>query len=396
MTGARNDVLAEVLELFLQDMKELDCLQSVAATEFDQASQQGQEEDRRTPKHRTKGSRTWLRRKEELVQLRQQTHEMESHVALLQSLRAAKRRELGLAPESAEELQLRMLALIERKRHQAAQLQNLDLKAQLQSHLQILAALQAQVVSASFHKQSTGLDCMPPLFQVNSPKTISMLENRLERRTLELETILNDLHLAPTTMDAIRVQVYNGEGNSASVMQCNYAQVYPFNRAVTFNAAWSVAEEDGIPQKLHFRVVKESQNVSIVDSRFVFQGGSITVDILSIRKRFVIPGGSVLLSESISEWSGIQEGSNLWRNTTHESVYVVARDYPDYRKSYRKPACQVNAVVRSEADQNGTFSDARTSALNPTSDILLPSFHELIESQLQVLENMLMDSARDN
>lgn len=93
-----------------------------------------------------KKTHSWLRRKEELNRLRQQTEEMETHVAFLQ---LKKRGQRGVTLGSRDT----MTARLEQKRLQESQQDNNALKDQLRVRLQILAALQAALSANSLQEQ---------------------------------------------------------------------------------------------------------------------------------------------------------------------------------------------------------------------------------------------------
>ncbi|GMF34257.1 unnamed protein product [Phytophthora lilii] len=188
--------------------------------------------------------------------------------------------------------------------------------------------------------------------QISSPSTFNALEDRVNERFLNFQTVLDEIDQASLMLDAELVNPR--EGGGARMLEYKFTRVLPFDVSATSDAAWRIVREGGATQKQASSVVKRSKDIHAADSRFSLplgNGEMVTVDVHVVVKTFVVPDGCVLLAEASVEWSAHRESTPLWGKRSQESVWCVLRGYPFNANDHRvaeESVCQVKAEARSE------------------------------------------------
>ncbi|KAG2789899.1 hypothetical protein PC129_g16649 [Phytophthora cactorum] len=222
----------QLLDVFLQDMNALDILQSTESPSKHQSqaatsdsvqtkpvdpaanllqfpSVQVRSPGKLWPK---KKNQTWLRRKEELNRLRQQTEQMETHIAFL-LLKREKRWRLPL--DSVKEMQWKAA---ERKLLQNVLRENAILKSQVPAQIQVLTGLQAAVSAVRTPPSPPRATVKGQQLQINT-SIFSMLETRVDQRFQDVHRLLNQLQVSSTAVDAVEVQMCRGEDGTSAAME---------------------------------------------------------------------------------------------------------------------------------------------------------------------------------
>jgi hypothetical protein len=236
-----------------------------------------------------------------------------------------------------------------------------------------------------------------------SPSTFNVLESRVDKRFHEIPTILAALQQAPSAVDSVDVQMYDGTGGAASAMEYTCAQTLPFDEVAMSNVVWGVADVGRVAQKQLSQVVRRSQDAYAVWSHFRLRledGAVLTANVHSVMKRYAVDGGIVMLAESATDWTASHAGSSLWSHASRDSMWFVARRcvlVDSGNATEHGPStpvgCQVNAMVRSEVTRRQAIG--KTSADHCSRHATVMSFYrEMIDSQRQYLENALWDSVR--
>ncbi|OWY92710.1 hypothetical protein PHMEG_00038169, partial [Phytophthora megakarya] len=277
---------------------------------------------------------------------------------------------------------------------QMAQHENYALKSKVQRYAQLLSNFQSKVANASLQTQLSK-SASPSMYRalMESPETrykvnhngFTTLEARLDRRFQDFPNDFLELYQILGAVDTKSFQVSNSYGAEASVMEYKWSGVLPFDETTTSNTVWGIVEGLESPQKTISRVVRRSEDKCAVDSRYVLStpNDAVTVDSQCMVKRFMIPGRFIILAESSSEYRGV---SGTWSSSTQESVWFAIRHIPlgdDNHVGIHASGCQMKAVVHSKSDQQYAVQD-----------VMRDSVRTLIDSQRQLLENVLWDAVR--
>ncbi|KAG3091277.1 hypothetical protein PI124_g11204 [Phytophthora idaei] len=396
----------QLLDVFLQDMNALDILQSTESPSKHQSqaatsdsvqtkpvdpaanllqfpSVQVRPAGKLLPK---KKNQTWLRRKEELNRLRQQTEQMETHTAFL-LLKREKRRRLPL--DSVKEMQWKAA---ERKLLQNAPRENAILKSQVRAQIQGLTGLQAAVSAVRTPPSPPRATVKGQQLPINT-SIFSMLETRVGQRFQDVHRLLNQLQVSSTAVDAVEVQMCSGEDGTSAAMEYKSVQVVPFDDVAASNAIWNIIDVGRMPQKVS-QIVRRSEDTYVVKSCFLLRRDQDTYLLAhadSVMKRHTVPEGRIMLGESTTKWSAYRGDSKLWTHESRESVRFVIRRCPLGPSGLLQQfGCQLNALIRSEAAKQETSSETSPSL----HVIVMPPYREIIDSQRQFLENWLWDSMR--
>ncbi|ETP11204.1 hypothetical protein F441_13263, partial [Phytophthora nicotianae CJ01A1] len=408
----------QLLDMFLEDMNQLDTLQSkviapklqsrAAASnsmpakpfDLDAIGQQHLSAHRGTaakllPK---KKRHSWRRRKEELSKLRQQTEAMETHVIFLQM---KKRGQRGYVLDS-KDTQWEVTSLVEQRRLQGALHENDILKGKVRANSQVLAALQAALSAVSLQESFanvTSTTCPPRAAMEESQRLpinnniFGMLETRVDQRFQEFHTILHQLQHFPTAVDTVDVQMCSEEDGADPVMEYKSVQMLPFDDEAVSSAMWSFIHQHKMPQGKVSHIVRRSKNTYVFNSRVVLRLDNDTHLLAysdSVMKRDTVSEGTVMLGESSTRWSAYRGDSKLWSYNSRESLWFVIRRHSLGPNGLPQQfGCQFNAHVRSRAVKQET---AGTSSSRHA--VVMPLYREIIDSQRQFLENWLWDSMR--
>ncbi|EGZ08956.1 hypothetical protein PHYSODRAFT_524347 [Phytophthora sojae] len=172
-------------------------------------------------------------------------------------------------------------------------------------------------------------------------------------------------------------------------MEYTCTRLLPFDVNFTRNVAWGIVEEGGGAQKQASNVIRHSEDVHTIDSRFALPSGKdgmVAIDVHCVAKRFMVPEGCVLLAEANSEWSAYQGTANLWSRQSCESIWCVLRDVSLASNASSVPGCQISAMARSEAVPRCCPSSSLESSAVCGGNDIAASFSELVSSQRQCLE----------
>ncbi|KAK1935573.1 hypothetical protein P3T76_010268 [Phytophthora citrophthora] len=295
-----------VLDCFLSDMHRLDSdslkekVDTCTASEAPVPGNKREQVERmRAPKRKRKNP-SWLKRKQELYTLRQQTEELGTHVAYLQHQHESRRHQLDISAERFAELS--KYEFIEKKRQQAALTENAALKAQVRKFSHVLVKLRTDVATASersqFPELAVSSSDMTKELQNNKSRLFTTLQARLDKRTNDVHILLREIRESLTCQDSYSVQMHDGW------VEYSWSQVLPFHVLATFNAAWGIVETGGSRQNLVSRDFGRSQDVYTITSRHALASAAATVDSHSVIKRYIAPGKFIIIAESKSEHFG--------------------------------------------------------------------------------------------
>ncbi|KAJ8559182.1 hypothetical protein ON010_g8270 [Phytophthora cinnamomi] len=285
--------VAHVVDLFLKDMDALERQQGI------QSRQQTCNAGR--PQVKTCGQRripTWLRTKRELQALRQQSEEMETRAVFLKSQQDKRCRQLGITPGRLDKLhQSKLIADREKQLQREAEEKNEALKRQLQACARVSSVLKKTITALSVQREEI-LDGVVPMrtsivatdmgvqrhLTISSFNTFKILEDQVDERFHSFQPLLEEIRQASLTLDEEHVQTCGGEEDAISAMEYKCTRLLPFDAKVTRKAAWSIIEEGGGPQKQVSNVMRRSEDVHAVDSRFALplgQGTIVAIDRLA-------------------------------------------------------------------------------------------------------------------
>ncbi|KAG2906906.1 hypothetical protein PC114_g10977 [Phytophthora cactorum] len=373
----------QLLDVFLQDMNALDILQSTESPSKHQSqaatsdsvqtkpvdpaanllqfpSVQVRSPGKLWPK---KKNQTWLRRKEELNRLRQQTEQMETHIAFL-LLKREKRWRLPL--DSVKEMQWKAA---ERKLLQNVLRENAILKSQVPAQIQVLTGLQAAVSAVRTPPSPPRATVKGQQLQINT-SIFSMLETRVDQR------------------------FQDGGGRHKCCDGVQSVQVLPLDDVAASIAIWNIIDVGRMPQKVS-QIVRRSEDTYVVKSCFLLRRDQDTYLLAhadSVMKRHTVPEGRIMLGESTTKWPAYRGDSKLWTHESRESVRFVIRRCPLGPSGLLQQfGCQLNAP----GGRSKTAKQEMSSETSPSLHVIvMPLYREIIDSQRQFLENWLWDSMR--
>ncbi|RLN98195.1 hypothetical protein BBJ28_00025600 [Nothophytophthora sp. Chile5] len=423
--GALDSV--HILEDFLQEMNELDHQQQPSTGTLDGPKRQKREKEKTAevapqPQKKMKTgcmkgltpreNPSWRRRKQELQSLREQTQVLETRVAFLQLQRT---REMDARTDLPEGQKMwKVAALDERQRRQEAQDENTRMKSQLQTYIRIsealktaLTAAQAQCKDRSTNSAIVARSIRMQLgtgqrLQFASSSTFDMFESRVNARFLEIRAIFGELQHSVAWQDSEQVQIFrdNSDDSMASVRFTN-TRMLPFDEGTISDVLWGIIALGGIPDKQSSRVTRRSKDVFALDCRYTVAqecGGSVTLDVHGVIKRFVTSEGLFFIVESSSEWLTNPVASGTVTHATQETGCFMVRGCAVVATSTTATphACRIRSVLHlrpSEPTEQACRPplDVNSRAM---SEFVIPSFREIINTRHQFVENALLDSTR--
>ncbi|KAG6956085.1 hypothetical protein JG688_00011587 [Phytophthora aleatoria] len=340
------------------------------------------------PLPRKRRSSSWLRRKQELLALRNESEKLGTKLALLEAQQAHS--VLAPRPESLTEGQelWKSVASIARQGCQGSQEENIRLKNELQMYARASEMLQTQLIQVNSQQQEqhysktafenavrVGIIMSRRLYSYDSG-IFDMLESKVGARFFELDVIVNAAHQPVLEGAYEHVQVCREDGrDAAATVEFKHARLLPFGHDTTAKTIWEIIELGGLITDRHFRVVKRSNDV-----------------------RFTGPVGMVVLVESRSEWSIDHPTASGWKQITEEAGWVAVNEHPQQSEGAKHHACQLQTTMKlrpnaSVVDGCGTTSTRQTFTGN-IGDVVIPSFREIMSSHHQSVENFLLDSSR--
>ncbi|KAF4134685.1 hypothetical protein GN958_ATG15941 [Phytophthora infestans] len=347
-----------------------------------------------------KSNLSWKRRKDELHRLRAESQALETRVMFLKMRKTQAtllKAGVGLFDEQK---QLRDAAVYQ---CQSAREENRQLKDKLKRCYKACHDLQT-VLSVAGIKQHNLLMANPfaakalqaeqrsqGLLELNSDVLLS-LENRVNERLTELSYIIGKIRASMSGPDVDQVNVHREgvEGASASV-EFKRNRLMPFNADYTSRVVWDVMHLGAIPDEHCTRVTKRSHDTLLsqgCETQALAGGGTVDLVVSCLMKRVIVPGGFIMLIESTTEWRAHPAQAKAWTHVTRDSGWALVHPNEE-----RPGTCQVQLAVRlrteSHEQQNGP------TLLTPVvSDVVIPSFGEVLSARHQLVENALLDSTR--
>ncbi|ETN20294.1 hypothetical protein PPTG_03328 [Phytophthora nicotianae INRA-310] len=419
-----------VLSEFLLEMEELDRAQaspsqSIANSKRRREPEINMEPEAKKIKHtkseistnplpRKRRNSSWLRRKQELLALRNESETLETTLALLEAQQA----ESVLEPQSkslTENQELwKSVAAIARQECRNSQEENARLKSKLQTCTYALKMLQTQVIQAHSRQQEqqysktafenavrVGIIMSRRLYSDDSG-IFDMLESKLEARLFELDVIARTAHQPLLQGASERVQVCREDGrDAAAAVEFKHTRLLPFGHDTTAKTIWEIIELGGLITDRHFRVARRSNDMVGMASRFTIpldrgNCNTVNVDVHAVAKRFAGPVGMVVLVESRSEWSMNHPNASGWKQVTEEAGWVAVNEHPQQSEGAMQHACQLQTSMklRPDASDVGGCGSTRPTFTGHIGDVVIPSFREILSSHHQSVENFLLDSSR--
>ncbi|POM62796.1 hypothetical protein PHPALM_28000 [Phytophthora palmivora] len=256
---------------------------------------------------------------------------METRVEFLK-LRQVKRRSIVQQQRNGLR-RIKVLVDRELQRRRQAEHENAALKCHVRTCMRLCSAFRAAITTTLVSQASLNTVVPGSLHQlrISSTHTFNMLEKRVDRRFQAVQVILDEIQHTSVTLDEEQIQINSGNDEAATVMEYKCARVLPFDERSTSNAAWNIVEIGGVTQKQGSQVVRRSNDVYAVDSRFAVpldHEELVMVDVHCVVKRFVVPEGVLLLAEANSDWFAHRGASALWDQQSHESIWCVVRGVP--------------------------------------------------------------------
>ncbi|KAG2790076.1 hypothetical protein PC129_g7039 [Phytophthora cactorum] len=368
------------------------------------------------PLPRKRRSSSWLRRKQELLALRNESETLGTKLALLEAQQAHS--VLEPRPQSLTEGQelWKSVASIARQECQSSQEENIRLKNELQMYARASEMLQTQLIQANLRQQEqhyskTAFEnavrvgiIMSRRLYLDDSGIFDMLESKVGDRFFELDVIVNAAHQPVLEGAYEHVQVCREDGrDAAATVEFKHTRLLPFGHDTTAKTIWEIIELGGLITDRHFRVAKRSNDVVGMASRFTIpldpgNCNTVNVDVHAVAKRFTGPVGMVVLVESRSEWSIDHSTASGWKQITEEAGWVAVNEHPQQSEGAKHHACQLQTTMKlrpnaSDVDGCGSTSTRQTFTGN-IGDVVIPSFREIMSSHHQSVENFLLDSSR--
>ncbi|OWZ05903.1 hypothetical protein PHMEG_00021920 [Phytophthora megakarya] len=342
---------------------------------------------------------SWKRRKEELHRLRTESQVLESHVMFLKLRRTQMTLMNAGVGLSDEQKHWRDASLSEKQRCQAAQEENQFLKDKLESCYKACNDLRAVlsvadtkqhnlILANSFTAKALQTQRSQQLLQLNSSALIN-LENRVNQRHSELEYMFNQIRssIPGSDVDQVNVHREGDEGTSAAV-EFKRNRLIPFDADKTSQVIWNVMHLGIFPDDQFIQVTKRSDDMLIsqgCDTHPLEGGGTVDLRVSGLMKRVVIPGGFVILIESRTEWRAHPVQAKAWTHTTTDSGWALV-----FPNGPQPGTCQLQLAIRLRTDAGEPNA---ATLLTPTvSDVVIPSFGEILSNRHQLIENALLDS----
>lgn len=400
-----------VLTEFLHEMDAFDQLQALVPQQevpYSNSLAPTQVQDKSQSAPAKRRSTSWLRRKQELHALR---HESEALEARLASLRLRCSHQSPPTLTEAQET-WKSVASIARQEYQTSLDENARLKHELQMYAGAFEMLQAQLVVAESRKQqlvdssvvfsnilragmirSRRLSC-------DSGDVFGVLERKINSRLHELDFIIHETRRSMQRGTTEQVQVCRGDAAAAAV-EFKHVRLLPFGVDTTARNVWQYIEVGGSADKTDTRVARSSPDmVGLVSHHRLPLGdmASVSADVHTVIKRFAVPTGMVALVESRSEWSIQHPTSVVSRSTTEERGWFVIHEYPFPNcGDVTQRASQLKTLVKlrpTEYQQVDGRANSTSSLPSTIVDVVVPSFRDMLTSQLQSVENCLLDLER--
>ncbi|OWZ09899.1 hypothetical protein PHMEG_00017327 [Phytophthora megakarya] len=366
-------------------MEALDHMQPVASHSPTQT--QPLHPSKNVPRQRKRSNRatpSWIKRRDELQSLRQQTQEMETRVAFLEM-----NRENVTVDTLQNRQRVKTMAMVEKKRHYAAQDENEQLKRKLRRVMSLKTAFQTvlsdtelQEAAVLLNEESLQIEMRTRHFNFG---VFDVLERRMDNRFFEMEESFRLMQQPMATTDTNTI-----ETNFVGAVEFVRLQLLPFPNDAVSTAMWAMITAGGFPDGEDSIVHRRSENVLAVNSHVTVRlesGSNIDIATSTVIKKFETAKGFAVLTEAISNWTGEDPHSGAWRHITQEGGCFAMCDYSS------PGICQSRAMLRLDIDsQNGNYQQLACSST--IQEIVIPSFRELVDSRHQFVENAMFDFIR--
>ncbi|KAG7378920.1 hypothetical protein PHYPSEUDO_009317 [Phytophthora pseudosyringae] len=335
---------------------------------------------------------SWLKRKQELETLRQQTQAMETRVVYLEMKQSSP----GGGLNAFELHKLKSSALVEKQKCQEAQNENERLRAKLRLLAGQYEAFQVAVAAAAAFQQKELRGALRVERQVQGcgAQEFDMMERRVDARFHELDHAFTIMQQPMTSMDTDMIQTRNDD---IGAVEFTRLELLPFARKAISATIWSFAEAGKFPDGENTIVSRRSEDSLAVSTRVTVQiecGGMVSIDTRTVMKRFVTPQGYAVMTESCSDWHVESPASGVWSHMTREGGCFVMRDYAD--DGGASPGiCQTRSFLCLYPGEN-TENAQRHSRAESSSirKVVVPSFRQLTIARHQFAENALFDTIR--
>ncbi|KAG6618956.1 uncharacterized protein IUM83_01295 [Phytophthora cinnamomi] len=411
-----------ILAQFLHEMDELDQQQTVFS-QLDQESEtmqadffaptaapsDTQNKPRSAPAKRR--STSWLRRKQELHTLRQESKALETHLASLQLHRFQNACQQSSSALAEDQAMWKSVAAIAQQESRTSQNENTRLKHELQMVACAFEVMQAQLVVAESRKQQL-LDStaafanslrvgmvMSRRLCCDNGNVLDILVKRVNARFQELDSIVYETRGSMQQATTEQVQICRGSSHDAAIaVEFKHVRLLPFGEDATAKNVWHYIEDGGEAAKAGTRVVWSTPDMVGLESHYrlpLTDLASVTADVHTVIKKFAVAAGMVALVESRSEWSVQHTTSVVSRSTTEEGGWFVVHEYPLQQcGDTTQRASQLRTSLKLRPTENpidGRPTDS-CSLTSTITDVVIPSFRDILNSNFQLVENCLMDS----
>ncbi|ETM41442.1 hypothetical protein L914_12794 [Phytophthora nicotianae] len=394
----------DLLESFLHDMDTLDhCLSKPATSNLLSASKKRKQEAlaAHPSQNRTevkKKQPSWLKRKQELEALRQQTQAMETRVVYLEMKQSSPNKNLN----AFNVQKAKSSALVEKQRCIAAQNENMQLRAMLQFYTRQYEAFQMAIASGEYQlKELQSITSGALRVEMGAGRQLracgtqvfDMMERRLDTRFHELEYAYRAMQQPMISTDTETIQTRNERG----AVEFTRLELLPFEEEAISSTMWSFIEEGRFPDGEQSIVSRRSDDILAVNTRVAVQidcGSMVTIDTHGVVKRFMTGEGYAVLMEGYSEWTVDSPASGMWHHTTREGGCFVMRDY-SVESGTSSGICQARSLLCLYPDENyDTTQSYPRSEENSIREVVISSYSQLIKSRHQFVQNALFDTIR--
>ncbi|KAG3095991.1 hypothetical protein PC129_g7028 [Phytophthora cactorum] len=335
---------------------------------------------------------SWLKRKQELEALRQQTQAMETRVIYLEMKKSSP--DVGLNAVCLQKV--KTSALVEKQRRVAAQSENARLRAKLQFYTRQCDAFHMAMAAGGYQQKELLRVLSGTLrFEMGAGRQLrfcsvqvyDVMERRLDARFHELEYAYRVMQQPMTSTDTETINDERG------AVEFTRLELLPFEEKAISTTMWSFIEEGRFPDGEHSIVSRRSVDSLAVNTRVAVQidcGSVVTIDTHGVIKRFVTRQGYAVMMEGYSEWTVDSPASGMWHHTTREGGCFVMREY-----SVAPGISQARSLLCLYPGENTETAQCFSPSIsNSIREVVIPSYRQLLKSRHQFLQNALFDTIR--
>ncbi|KAK1935569.1 hypothetical protein P3T76_010264 [Phytophthora citrophthora] len=383
-----------LLESFLGDMDALDGRQTLVNPN---CAVKKRKLDVVGPPSSKKKLPSWLKRKQELESLRQQTQAMETRVAYLEM----KKTSVTGGLNAFELFKLQSFAEEEKQKCITTQNENERLKAKLLRYVQRYKSFQEVMNHAELEQQEILRIMSRALrvetgaarqLQVCGAHVFDMMEGKLDARFYELEHAYALMKQPMAFTDSDMIQTRDEERGAVEFTRL---ELLPFKEKAISSIMWSFVISGKFPDGEDSIVSRRTDDSLAVTTRVSVQlscGGVVTIDTYGVMKQFMTSEGYAVMTESCSEWHVDSPVSGKWMHRTREGGCFVMRDYA---ANATPGICQARSFIclyPGENEEKAQYcSRAASSSIR---QVVVPSFRQLTLSRHQFVQNALFDTIR--